>query len=538
MKPLVPFVFIAALSGCVHAAVPDAGVTIPTVPILALKEVNEIASVKLDDTLEISKVCIELEASGTLSDLRSASILYPEGTPAASKDILLKGRKARICIPCGIESDRFSIGLRTSDEVDLSNRISVRGITLSTSGGRIRTEIPDREPLRMGVALRQQGQDGVDNCRIPGLAITREGTLIAIYDARRGRNADLQGDIDICCNRSTDGGRTWSEMQVVMDMGEWGGLPEKYNGVSDPCILVDRTTGDILVGACWMYGVIDEKTGKWVEGLTEESTAWNHQWRRNGSLPGYDVRQSSQWIVTRSRDDGLTWSVPENFTRDVKPEEYCLMINAPGAGITLEDGTLVFPAQGKREDETHFSTLITSRDGGRTWSSGTPAVKDHAVHSNECMAVQLSDGSIMLNMRAGKNRGNLEENGRLVYITRDLGKTWEEHPTSGHVLTEPTCQGSLLKHRYRSPDGSERDILLFFNPNDPSKRRHFTMKCSLDEGMTWPEEMWMELDEGKGRGYSCMVPLDNGTVGLVYEGSGACLVYQKVDIAEILGKTE
>mgnify|MGYP003322949169 CR=1 FL=1 len=114
------------------------------------------------------------------------------------------------------------------------------------------------------MALRLWGQDGVDNCRIPGLAITPKGTILAVYDARRGRNSDLQGDIDICYNRSTDGGRTWSEMGIAMDMGEWGGLPQKYNGVSDPCILVDDKTGDIYVSACWMHGVIDPETGEWV----------------------------------------------------------------------------------------------------------------------------------------------------------------------------------------------------------------------------------------------------------------------------------
>lgn len=30
-------------------------------------------------------------------------------------------------------------------------------------------------------------------------------------------------------------------------MKDWGGLPEKYNGVSDANILVDENTGDIYV---------------------------------------------------------------------------------------------------------------------------------------------------------------------------------------------------------------------------------------------------------------------------------------------------
>ena len=81
-----------------------------------------------------------------------------------------------------------------------------------------------------------------------------EGTLLALYDARNERDDDLQGDIDIAINRSEDGGRTWQPMQTVLDMKEWGGLPQKYNGVSDGCILSDDFTGDLYVIGLWMHG--------------------------------------------------------------------------------------------------------------------------------------------------------------------------------------------------------------------------------------------------------------------------------------------
>lgn len=534
-------VILQLLMGCAPGPDIVSEVNVRKAPVLALKDVNDIAAVLLsgveDTTFHVREVTVTLGSTEGLEDIVSVSLLADKQEVAA-KELKTAGRKANVRIPCDIpvkgQTATFGIGLKTADAVNLDNKLVLSSVTLKTDKGKVVSEITGDAVLRMGVALRLWGQDGVDNCRIPGLAITPKGTILAVYDARRGRNSDLQGDIDICYNRSTDGGRTWSEMGIAMDMGEWGGLPQKYNGVSDPCILVDDKTGDIYVSACWMHGVIDPETGEWVEGLTEESKVWNHQWRNNGSLPGYDVRRSSQWMVVKSTDDGMTWSEPQNFTSQVKPEDYCLMINGPGAGITLDDGTLVFPAQGKREDETHFSTLITSRDGGRTWSAGTPAIKDHGIHSNECMAVQLSDGSIMLNMRSNKNRGNRECNGRMVYITKDLGQTWTEHPTSGHVLTEPTCQGSLLKHRYKDSCGVEHELLLFFNPNDPAQRIHSTMKCSLDEGMTWPEEMWLEFDEGLGRGYSCMISIDNDTVGVIYEGWGACLIFQRVKITDFL----
>ncbi len=541
MRKLLTLALILSLgAGCVRESKTlTSNVNVPNVPVLALKDMNRIATVRIAAPegfqYSLNAVEVDLSASAGLGDVRKVAVLNGDGT-VAEADLMTdaRGKVVKFQFEAPLEGPvtDLAIGLVTADEVDLDNKITLKGIKLLTSDGKVTVDCSGAPVLRTAIALRQNGQDGVDNCRIPGLAITPKGTIIAIYDARRDRNRDLQGDIDICYNRSTDGGRTWSEMKVAMDMGEWGGLPQKYNGVSDPCILVDENTGDIYISACWMHGVIDEKTGKWIEGLTAESTAWNHQWRTNGTHPGYDVKQSSQWMVVKSTDDGLTWSAPVNCTRQVKPEEYCLTINAPGAGITLNDGTLVFPAQGRREDATNYSTLIYSKDGGKTWQSGKPAIADHKVHSNECMCVQLADGSIMLNMRSSKNRGNHEENGRLVAVTKDLGQTWEIHPTSGHVLTEPTCQGSILKHMYRQADGSEKELLFFFNPNDPDKRVHHSIRCSFDEGMTWPAVL--EVDEGQGAGYSCMISVDNETIGVIYEGSGANLVYQQIKISDII----
>ena len=67
---------------------------------------------------------------------------------------------------------------------------------------------------------------------------------------------------------------------------------------------------------------------------------------------------------------------------------------APGHGITLDDGTLVFPTQGRGADGTSFSNITYSQDGGKTWVSSSPASNN----TTENMAVQLSNGAIMLNM--------------------------------------------------------------------------------------------------------------------------------------------
>ena len=64
---------------------------------------------------------------------------------------------------------------------------------------------------------------------------------------------DLQGHMDIGLSRSLDKGQTWENMQVVLDMGEWGGLPEKFNGVSDASVTVNPFTNEIIVAGLWMH---------------------------------------------------------------------------------------------------------------------------------------------------------------------------------------------------------------------------------------------------------------------------------------------
>ena len=142
----------------------------------------------------------------------------------------------------------------------------------------------------------------------------------------------------------------------------------------------------------------------------------------------------------------------------------------------------------------------------------------------------------MLNARERSNRNKIEGNGRKIATTNDLGQTWALHPTNQSALIEPACQGSILKHCYRDKNGTVRNLLLFFNPSSVSKRENFTLKLSLDDGMTWPEKYWIQFDALPGEGYSCMTSIDNDTIGILYEGSGANLVFQQIKVEELLQK--
>src|SRR5690606_1291213 len=126
-----------------------------------------------------------------------------------------------------------------------------------------------------------------------------------------------------------------------------------------------------------------------------------------------------------------------------------------------------------------------------------------------------------------------DDNGRIVATTTDLGDTWTPHPTSQSALIEPTCMASLHKHTY-TENGEQKSVLLFSNPNSKEGRHHMTIKASLDDGMTWPQEYWLLLDAGKGRGYSCLTSIDEATIGIVYEGSQADMTFEQIPLKEIL----
>lgn len=514
----------------------------PTLPVLTGKKYNPVQKIRLirDSTgfnreeYILEKVTLSLEGTTDISDIDKVMLFR-----AGENDKLETDHPVGEVQPTATKitfSNNFTVTEDTTilwvsvtlkKSIDLSHKIKIRCEEIVADRGKLKILPHDAKELRAGVALRQHGQNGVHTSRIPGLATSRQGTLLAIFDARYESARDLQGHMDIALNRSFDGGRTWEPMQVVLDRKEWGGMPEKYNGVSDACILVDDRTGDIYVAGLWMHGLLDAETGKWVEGLTADSTRWLHQWRAKGSQPGFGVKETSQFLITKSSDDGLTWSEPINITT-AKKKEWWLFAPAPGQGITMSDGTLVFPTQGRDEKGTSFSNITWSKDGGKTWVTSNPTTKN----TTECAVVELQDGSLMLNMRDNRNRGNEEVNGRSVFVTNDMGVTWKEHPTSRNALIEPTCMASLHTHRYME-DGVEKSLLLFVNPASTSKRNNITLKVSYDGGNSWPEEKQILLDEYSGRGYSCITSMNDSTVGILYESSQADMVFQTVSLNEI-----
>jgi sialidase-1 len=504
------------------------------IPVLRNVENNPIMRIRVfsPNKVKLKSMILDLSESTNLEDIASVkvyfsgkdSIFYNMGLVRTVNDIR-EDQEIIINRKLAADTSYFWISVTLTEDSNLQNRLGVILRSLRFSGNRLVNTDQDREavPLRFGEAIRKHKDDGVDTYRIPGLATTDKGTLLAIYDIRWDSSRDLQGDIDVGLSRSTDNGNSWEPMRKIMDMGEWGGLPQKYNGIGDPCILVNGD--EIYVFGLWVFGAKDTQ-GNWIEGLTDSSKVWNHQWQANGSMPGLDPKQTAQFMMVKSTDDGITWSEPVNLTNQLKNEDWWLFAPAPGNGIVMADGTLVIPTQGRDAEGEPFSNISWSKDGGNTWNVSAMASQN----TTECAVTEYSPGKLMLNIRDNRNENDKSEtNGRAVFTTSDLGTTWQEHPSSHGALPEPVCMAALYKHEFVK-NGEKRDVLVFSNPNSRHERQDITVKFSLDGGSTWLEKYWILLDAGRGPGYSVLTSIDVNTIGIVYESSLADLVFQQIPI--------
>lgn len=401
----------------------------------------------------------------------------------------------------------FWISIQMKPKTSLFSNISAKITAITADNKSLDFELKSRSHTRrMGVGVRRGGDDGVAAFRIPGLVTTNAGTLLGVYDARYNSSVDLQEHVDIGLSRSTNGGKTWEKMRIPMTFGQYEGLPTGQNGVGDPSILVDKQTGTIWIVAAWTHGMGNRR-------------AWFN------SLPGMTIHETAQLMMVRSDDDGKTWSAPINVTSQVKDPSWRFLLQGPGRGISMNDGTLVFPTQYIDPQGLPHAGIMCSKDHGSTWTISAPA-RDN---TTEAQVAEVTPGVLMLNMR--DNRGG----SRAVSITSDYGKTWTEHPSNRSALQEPVCMASLIKVEAKD-NILAKDLLLFSNPNTTKDRKNMTIKASFDGGLTWKESNQLLLDEDYGWGYSCLTMIDKETVGILYESSVAHMTFQALKLKDIIGK--
>ena len=202
---------------------------------------------------------------------------------------------------------------------------------------------PFGEPLFVG------GKDGYHTYRIPALAVSPRGTILAFCEGRKRSGSDT-GDIDLLVKRSTDHGRTWSEQRVVWDDGG--------NTCGNPCAVVEHDTGTIYLLTTWNRGDDHES------GIIKRAS-----------------KDTRRVFVVSSSDDGLSWSAPREITADVKKVEWSWYATGPGSGIQIQrgpyKGRLIIPCDHiEAGTKRYLSHIIYSDDRGVTWKLGGSSPED------------------------------------------------------------------------------------------------------------------------------------------------------------------
>lgn len=167
------------------------------------------------------------------------------------------------------------------------------------------------------------------------------------------------------------------------------------------CVVVDKETGTIFLLSTWNRG--DDHEGAIIAGKSK------------------DTRRV---FVLQSTDDGLTWSKPRQLTDQVKKPDWTWYATGPGSGIQIEhgphQGRLVIPCDHiEAETKRYFSHVIYSDDHGKTWQLGGSTPRDKV---NECEAVELTNGRLMLNMR----NYDRAQRARQTALSDDGGLTWRD----------------------------------------------------------------------------------------------------------------
>jgi sialidase-1 len=315
------------------------------------------------------------------------------------------------------------------------------------------------------------GVQGVNTYRIPGMLLAPDGSLLAFCEARKESQADAS-PTDIVLRRSVDGGRTWLPVQVLVR----GAGKE---ALMNPCPVIDRSNNHIIL-------------------LCVNANAMR--------------RDHHQHFELVSNDNGKTWSKPVDIGgRIVNYDDS--FTPGPGVGIQMKNGRLVIPGYtGEVNDDTDeewYARVLYSDDHGKSWILG-PRVPEL---SDECQAVELEDGTLMLNMR-----GNMGKSCRGVAISENGGQAWSSFRWD-RALNECPCQASVVRYSLARQEGKDR--LLFANPDNAGQRfgvverTRMTVRLSYDEGKTWPVQRLIHAGPSS---YSSMVRLPDGDIGLLFEG--------------------
>ena len=331
---------------------------------------------------------------------------------------------------------------------------------------------------------------GYAHYRVPAIVVSPSGTVMVFTEARASASGDW-GPQDILMRRSRDQGRTWDGPRKIVELD----------------------------------GPPVENEAALAQGLAERGVT-----TYNNIVPIADREEDivhflfcsayKRAYYMRTADDGDTFTSPVDITGTFEEfrEDYDWKVIAtgPGHGIRHSSGRLIVPVwlSDGTAGHAHRPSIVAtiySDDAGATWNRGDVVVRHPELKNpSETLAVELSDGRVMLNIR---HESPIHR--RAVTVGPDGTSGWADIRFD-EALAEPICMGSLLR---------VEDALLFANPDsteprDPAhplgnwKRQNVSVQLSEDDGATWTYKRVIEPGVS---GYSDLAADTEGNIFCVYE---------------------
>ncbi len=242
--------------------------------------------------------------------------------------------------------------------------------------------------------------------------VLKNGDIVAVFNEERYPYHHDSGRSMM--TRSKDGGKTWSEPQVVVDWsdttGNWdAGICE----LDDGTLLMNFTiTGFFKRGQkpsqpSWASV---PNTAKWGD--------WTWAFKTQGWLGTY---------VVKSKDGGETWSSP--IPVNVRPMKHggcrsgCWQLPDGGILMGLYGRIRGYGEEG--EGESTRSALMRSDDGGDNWEYYSTLAYDPAniIDYEEPDILRLKDGRLVCFMRTHVNPSGDSKN-MVMTISEDDGFSW------------------------------------------------------------------------------------------------------------------
>ena len=229
--------------------------------------------------------------------------------------------------------------------------------------------------------------------RIPAIAVTKDGTLVAVADYRHS-GTDIgvtdKGRIDLHYRISEDNGNTWTEVMPLINGKGAEATDFMSVGYGDPCIVADRESNRVLMLSC--AGNVSFQNG----------TRQNHQ------------------CIARfySEDGGKTWGAPVDIAESIysqfdgsKYGPVRSMFVASGRimqSSTVKVGAyyrLYCAVLVRDKSAKHMNYVLYSDNFGGSWSVlgdiNTPAVYNTA---DEPKVEEMPDGRLLISSRYNGGR--------------------------------------------------------------------------------------------------------------------------------------